>query len=199
MQNELIKYMSKYLDITKELEDALIESSFIKQFSKETILLKEGQISNECFFIFNGCIRSFYFEEGEEITTALYTEEQSVTPTCYGKNMPSKLYYECLEDTTVTVGTPNMEKEMYAKHPQLETLSRAIYDQKIADFQEELFDFKHSSPEQRYLKLLETRPNLFQRVPLHQIASYLGMKPESLSRIRKRLHLKSKKTDTYLS
>jgi CRP-like cAMP-binding protein len=193
VENELVKYMSKYLDITKELEEALKESSFVKQFSKGTILLKEGQISNECFFIFNGCIRCFYFEEGEEITTALYTEEQSVTPTCYGKDVPSKFYYECLEDTTVTVGTPNMEKEMYAKHPQLETLSRAIYDQKIANFQEELFDFKHSSPEQRYLRLLETSPNLFQRVPLRQIASYLGMKPESLSRIRKRLHLKSKK------
>jgi hypothetical protein len=50
-----------------------------------------------------------------------------------------------------------------------------------------LHSFKHSSPEQRYLNLLETRPDLFQRVPLHQLASYSGMKAESLSRIRKRI------------
>ncbi len=193
MQNELIKFMSKYVDITKELEVALIESSFIKQFLKGTILLKEGQISNECFFIFNGCIRSFYFEDGEEITTALYTEEQTVTPPTYGKNVPSKLYYECLEDIIVTVGTPDLENEMYAKHPQLETLSRIVGNRIIANYQEELFDFKHSTNEQRYLRLQETRPDLFQRVPLNIIASYLGMKPESLSRIRKRLHLKTKK------
>lgn len=110
--------------------------------------------------------------------------------------MPSKLYYECLENTIVTVGTPEMENEMYAKHPQLETLSRIVGNRIMANYQEELVDFKHSSPEQRYLKLLETRPDLFQRVPLNLIASYLGMKPESLSRIRKRLLLKSKKSDT---
>lgn len=52
MQNELIKFMSKYVDITKELEEALIESSFIKQYPKGTILSKEGEIANECFFYF---------------------------------------------------------------------------------------------------------------------------------------------------
>ena len=199
MQNELIQHLSKYVEVTSDLEEALKECAFIKQFSKNTLLLSEGQISNECFLIFKGCIRSYYNEDGEEVTTEFYTESQSVTPPSYGKNLPSKLNYECIEDTVVTVGTPSLETDLYHKYPQLESLSRKLYDIFISNYQEELFEYKHSSPEQRYLRLLENRPDLFQRAPLHQIASYLGMKPESLSRIRKRLHLKSKKIDNPLS
>jgi len=194
MPNELIHHLSKYVEVTSDLEEALSECAFIKQFSKNTLLLREGQMSNECFFIFKGCVRSYFFEDGEEITTGFYTESQSVTPPTYGKNLPSKLYYECIEDTIATVGTPNLELELYNKYPQLEAFSRKLYDIFISNYQEDLFDFKHSSPEKRYLRLIETRPDLFQRAHLHQIASYLGMKPESLSRIRKRIHTKSKKS-----
>lgn len=192
MNNEIIKYISKYVEITKELEKALTESTFAKHFPKGTILLKEGEISNECFFIFNGCIRSYYVDDIEEITTEIYTEGQAATPSCYGKNIPSKTYYECVEDTIVTVGTPELETEMYTKYPQLESLSRVMNNILIANYKEEFVEFKHSNAEQRYLNLQNNRPDLFQRVPLHQIASYLGMKPESLSRIRKRLIIKSK-------
>ena len=192
MQSEIIKHLSKYLKVPNDLEEVLIECALIKQFSKNTLLLKEGQVSNECFFIFKGCIRCYFYEDGEEITTGFFTESQAVTPTNYGKNSPSKLFYECLEDTIASVGTPNLETELYSKYPQLEAFTRKLYDILISNYQVELLDFKHASPEQRYLKLLETRPDLFQRVPLNQIASYLGIKPESLSRIRKRLHLKSK-------
>lgn len=186
MQNEIIKYISKYVEVTKELEDALYESTFAHFFPKGTILLKEGQVANECFFIFKGCIRSYYIEAGEEMTTEFYTEGQSATPSCYGKNILSKIYYECIEDIIATVGTPELETEMYLKHPQLETLARVMNDILIANHQDAFTEFKHANPEQRYLNLLNKRPDLFQRVPLHQIASYLGMKPESLSRIRKR-------------
>ncbi|MDX2283486.1 MAG: Crp/Fnr family transcriptional regulator [Bacteroidia bacterium] len=199
MQRELTQHLAKYIDVTSDLEEALAECAFIRHFTKHTRLLQEGQVSNECFFIFSGCIRSYFHEDGEEFTTGFYTEGQSATPPCYGKNVPSKLNYECLEDTVATVGTPGLEADMYRKYPQLESMSRKLYDLMLSSYQEEFVDYKHSSPEQRYLRLLETRPDLFQRAPLHQIASYLGMKPESLSRIRKRLHLKSKKTDARVS
>ncbi len=192
MKHEINKYISKYVEITSELEQALAESTFARHFPKGTILLKEGDVSNECFFIFKGCIRSFYVDDAEEITTGLYTEEQAVTPACYGKNIPSKVYYECIENTVVTVGSPTLETEMYAKYPQLESLSRVMNDVLMANYKEEFIEFKHTNAEQRYLNLQNNRPDLFQRVPLHQIASYLGMKPESLSRIRKRLSTRYK-------
>ena len=187
MENKIIKYLSKYIPITKELEEAIIKSGFIKCFEKGTLLLEEGNMSNECYFIIKGCIRSYYIKDGEEKTTEFYTEEQAVTPSVYGKEIPSEYYIECIEDTIAGVGTPELETEMYQKFPQLVSLNRALGEAIMAKYLETFAEFKMTSPEERYLNLLKNRPDLIQRAPQHQIASYLGIKPESLSRIRKRI------------
>ena len=187
MENELIKHLSKYVEITKELEEAIVESAFIKNYRKGTILLKEGDFSNECYFIIKGCIRSYYLKDGEEKTTEFYTEEQVISPSFYGKKIPSEYYLECIEETVASVGTPTLETEMYKKHPQLESLGRVISERIIANYQDSFADFRMASAEERYLNLLKNRPDLINRVPQYQIASYLGIKPESLSRIRKRI------------
>jgi CRP-like cAMP-binding protein len=190
MKNEIIKYLSKYIEITPEIEEALLENTFVKSFKKGTILLKEGDKSNECYFILKGCIRSYYLKDGEEKTTEFYTEEQAVTPLGCGENIPSKHFLECIEDTIVNLGTPDLEKKMNQKFPVLQSLSLALSEAVITKYQDTFAEFKMANPEQRYINLLKTRPDLIQRVPQHQIASYLGIKPESLSRIRKRLSRK---------
>jgi len=187
VESQILKYLSKYTVITKELEDIIAENTFIKSFKKGSILLKEGSISNECYFILKGCIRSYFLKGGEEKTIEFYTEEQAVTPSGYGKLIPSAHYLECIEDVIVSVGNPELEKETFQKYPQLESLSRVIAEVIIAKHQETFAEFKTSNPEERYLNLLKTRPDLLQRAPSHQIASYLGVKPESLSRIKKRI------------
>ncbi|WP_067149464.1 Crp/Fnr family transcriptional regulator [Pseudotamlana agarivorans] len=187
MESKILKYLSKYTSITKELENAVNESAFFKTYKKGTILLKEGSFSNECYFILDGCIRSYFLKDGEEKTIEFYTEEDVVTPANYGKSTPSRYYLECIEDTVVNVGNPTIENEMYQKYPQLESLSRVIAEVILTKQQESFTEFKTSTPEERYLNLLKTKPDLLQRVSQYQIASYLGITPESLSRIRKRI------------
>lgn len=187
MENEILKYLSKYIPITNELEEEISRIEFIKCFDNGTVLLEEGKISNECYFIIKGCIRSFYIKDGEEKTTEFYTEEQAVIPSVYGDKIPSEYYLECIEDTIVGVGTPELETEIYQKFPQIESLNRALGEAIMAKNQDTFAEFKMASPEERYLALLKNRPDVIQIAPQHQIASYLGMKPESLSRIRKRI------------
>lgn len=187
MDNEILKYLSKYIPITIELEEEINKIEFVKRFDKRTIILEEGKISNECFFIIKGCIRSFYIKDGEEKTTEFYTEEEAVTPSTYGKKIPSEYYLECIEDTIAGVGTPELEIELYQKFPQILLLNQALGEAIMAKQQDTFAEFKMASPEERYLALLKNRPDLIQRAPQHQIASYLGIKPESLSRIRKRI------------
>lgn len=187
MENEILKYLSTYTVITEEIENAISESTFIKGFKKGSILLKEGGISNDCYFVLKGCIRSYFLKNGEEKIIEFYTEEQPITPSNYGTSVPSDSYLECLEDTIVSIGNPELEKETFQKYPQLESLSRVIAETILAKQQKLFTQFKTSTPEERYLNILKTRPNLIQRVPQHQIASYLGIKPESLSRIKKRI------------
>jgi len=187
MENEILVHLSKYIPITKELEEEIGKIDFIRRYKKGTVLLEAGQISNECYFILKGCIRSYYIKDGEEKTTEFYTEEQAITPSAYGKKIPSEYYIECVEDTIAGIGTPEMEVEIYQKFPQLESLNRALAEAVMTKYQDTFAEFKMASPEERYLNLLKNRPDLIQRVPQHQIASYLGIKPESLSRIRKRI------------
>lgn len=192
MPNPIIQYLSQYTSISKELEEATIESDMIRSYPKGTILLKEGGLSNACYFVIKGCIRSYYLRDGEEKTTEFYTESQSVTPSVYGKQKPSEHYLECVEGTIAGVGTPETETQMYKVSTirNVKSYHCRSHDGKISGYF--FAEFKMDNPEQRYLNLIKNRPDLLQRVPQHQIASYLDIKPESLSRIRKRIVDKQK-------
>jgi CRP-like cAMP-binding protein len=187
MVNEFVKFLSKNLSLSDELIKVIVENIVVKNFKKGTLLLKEGDIANECFLILKGCIRSYMIKDGEEKTIEFYTEEQSVSPPTYGKPIPSELYLECIEDTTATISTVEQEIEMMGKYPELEYLCRIATEELVANIQSSFAGYKTASAEERYLKLQKERPELIQRVPQYQLASYLGIQPESLSRIRKRI------------
>lgn len=187
MQNELFNFISKYISLTEEEKNAILELDLFKNYQKDTLLLKEGDLSNKCYFVIKGCIRCFYIVEGEEKTTEFYTEAESLAPHCTINKKPSEHYISCVEDCILSVSTPEMEKEIFEKFPRFETLCLRISEELLADTQASFSQFKNSTPEQRYLHLINTRPQLIKRVPQYQIASYLGIKPESLSRIRKRM------------
>ena len=187
MDNEFVKYLSKNSSLPDELLNIIVENTIIKNFKKGTILLKEGDMANECYLILKGCIRSYVMKDGEEKTIEFYTEEQSVSPPSFGKKIPSDIYLECVEDTIVSIGTPEYEAEMFGKYPELESACRIMTEEMATSYQSSFADYKLSSAGERYLKLQKERPELIQRVPQYQLASYLGITPESLSRIRKRL------------
>ena len=187
MENEIVKYLSKHISLSEELTTIIVESTIIKRFKKGTILLREGALSNESYFVLKGCLRCYLLRDGEEKTLEFYTEEEVVAPVQYGKGIPSEHYLECIEDSLLTINTPEHENEMFRKYPQFETVCRIMSEVMMAKYQESLLRYKITTPEDRYLHLLQSRPDLLQRVPQYQIASYVGVKPESLSRIRKRL------------
>jgi CRP-like cAMP-binding protein len=192
MQNILWGFMSKYIALTEDEKNAILSLDIFHSFKKGTILLKEGQKSKNSYFVLKGCIRKYYVIEGEEKTTAFYTEMEVLTPNCVISKTPSEYYINCIEDTIITVSNPDMEVEVNSKFPKFELMCRMLSEELLAKQQIDFDEFKTSSPEQRYLNLLEKRPDLIQRVPQHQLASYLGIKPQSLSRLRARILQKSK-------
>lgn len=193
MQHEIIKYLSKHVSVSDDLVDIIIESTIVKTYKKGVVLLREGDPSNKSYFVLKGCVRRYLINDGVEKTLEIYTEEQPILPLSYGKGTPSEHFLECVEDTTLVISTPEHEKAMFLKYPQFESVCRIMSDTMMSGFQESLVNYKMATPEERYLYLLKNRPDLFQRVPLYQLASYLGIKPESLSRLRKRLARNNKK------
>jgi len=192
MQDLLFDFISKYISLTDDEKNAIVSLDIFRSFKKGTTLLKEGEKSSDGYFVLKGCIRIYYIIGGEEKTTAFYTEMEALTPHCVINKAPSEYYVSCVEDTILIISTPDMETEMFSKFPKFETLCRILAEEFLAKQQINFDEFKTSSPEQRYLNLLQKRPDLIQRAPQHQLASYLGIKPQSLSRLRARILEKNK-------
>lgn len=192
MHNLLFNFLSKYISLTVEEKEAIIALNTFRSVKKGTILLKEGEYSKDGYFVLQGCIRTYYVIDGEEKTTAFYTEMEGITPNTVLSNKPSEHYIACIEDSIISVSNPDMEKEIFEKFPKFESLCRVLSEEIIAKQQLNFDVFKTSSPEQRYLDLVEKRPDLIQRIPQHQLASFIGVKPQSLSRIRARIIDKEK-------
>jgi len=192
MQDLLFDFISKYISLTEDEKKAIVSLAMFRSVKKGTTLLKEGEKSKDGYFVLKGCIRTYYMINGEEKTTAFYTEMEALTPNCVINKAPSEYYISCVSDTILLVSNPDMETEMFNRFPKFETLCRILAEEFLAKQQVNFDEFKTSSPEQRYLNLLEKRPDLIQRVPQHQLASYLGIKPQSLSRLRARILDKNK-------
>ena len=191
MNNHIVEFLSQYIELTNEEIDILSNQSFIQSFKKGTILLSKGKIAKECFFILQGCVSSYYLVDGEVKITEFFTEKQPITPVSYTTKTPSEYYLECLEDCIISIGTPDRSAELMRKIPRLAALGSNIMEHQLANQRMKYDDFVKLSPEDRYQNLQKTSQDLLNRVPQYLIASYLGIKPESLSRIRKRLNKKS--------
>tara|TARA_R110002096_G_scaffold153285_8_gene317002 strand:- start:3946 stop:4524 length:579 start_codon:yes stop_codon:yes gene_type:complete len=187
MQNILFDYISKYMPLTDDEKKVITDLDLFRPVKKGTILLKEGQLSQEGYFVLKGCVRKYYIIDGEEKTTNFYTELQGEVPECVSNKKPSTYYLTCVEDSIISVSTPDLEEDVFAKFPRFETLCRIVSEELLVKSQSSMDDFKNSSPAQRYEDLLVTRPDLVQRVPQHQLASFLGITPQSLSRLKARL------------
>lgn len=193
MENILFDFLSKYVSLTEEEKAALISLDLFRSVKKGTILLREGQKSKDSYFVLKGCIRAYYMIDAEEKTTAFYTEMEALTPHCVISKTPSAYYVSCIEDSILTISNTDMEAVMNGQFPKFEILCRKLSEELLVKQQIDFDKFRTSSPEQRYLHLLESRPDLIQRVPQHQLASYLGVQPQSLSRLRARITEKTKK------
>jgi CRP-like cAMP-binding protein len=187
MQQLLFDFIAKYISLTDDEKNVLLSLNLFHSVKKGTVLLREGQKTNNSYFVLKGCIRSYYLLDGEERTTAFYTEMEALTPPCAINNTPSEYFISCIEDTILTISNSDMTEEVNSKFPKFDIMCRMFSAELLAKQRIDFDEFKTSSPEQRYLNLLNKRPDLLQRFPQHQLASYLGITPQSLSRLRSRL------------
>lgn len=187
MQEVLLDFLKEHIELNEAEKENIIQMNLFKSINKGEILLKEGEYSDKSYFILKGCLRTYYILDGEEKTTAFYTELEGISPHTLLSKKPSEYFIASLEDGIIIESTPEMEKIGFEKFPKFETLCRILSEKLYLKQQMDFDEFKTSSPEKRYLNLIKQRPDLIQRVPQNQIASFLGITPQSLSRMRARL------------
>lgn len=188
IKQKLINYFSKISKLSEKEEQYLLEGMLIKEFKKGDIIVEEGKRNKDTFFILTGLVREFKLVDGEEKTTNFYSEEQwIVSLSGMDDSVIASNSLICIEDTWIVVGDETKAIELFQKFPRFESISRKIVEQAFIKQQQLMATYITDKPEQRYQNLLKDRPEIIQRVPQYDIASFIGVKPESLSRLKKKL------------
>jgi CRP-like cAMP-binding protein len=158
------------------------------QAPKKFRLVKEGEVSREIYYIKKGIVRYFYNKDGEEITGFIFTENLFASSyESFLRQTPSIQVLETMEDCELLVINFDSLQKLYTEVPKINVLTRVIAEQRFLNAQQILSSFILDTPEERYLKFSKRHPEILQRVPQHIIASFLGITPVSLSRIRNRI------------
>lgn len=187
-KKHLITFLSCFPNLNENDVAQLAEMIPVIAPEKGAMLLSEGEIPKECYFVLKGLVRQYQFVDGTERTTEFYTESNgTVSSAHYTEQTPSNFYLECMEDCLLIAGNMEIDESNFRKFPALIEITKQMLESDLNKSKENYSKFILSSPKERYLHFMKTRQDLLNRVPLNQVASYLGMTPESLSRIRKRI------------
>lgn len=158
----------------------------VKSLKKNSFFLTEGQICDSIAFVNEGMlIYSKSLKSGDNITTDFAFEGDWVTDNHSRLNQtPSFINIKTIEDTELLIIKSDTLSALYNRMPKLERLGRILMEQAYIKIAQHSIDLQSFSAKERYLRMLQKYPEVFQRVPLYHIANYLGIAPKSLSRIR---------------
>ena len=185
--------MKVYIDKIKSLIDnfddttikALNEISCSKTYSKGDYLLKSDSICNKSYWVESGILRKFYIHNDKEVTTEFYFKDDlAISFDSYTLQKPSREFIQALTDVTVNVTDYNSFQFQKTKHQQLQELDFLMTEYYALWLEEKVFELHTQNATQRYQTLLAKSPHIIQQVQLTQIASYLNISLETLSRIR---------------
>lgn len=193
-KSEFIERISNFFPMSEEEIHVFSDRFQITDCKKGEVLMEEGAPIDRVYFVIKGIVRQYKLVEGVDKSIFFYTEDQMIRLMGDPPENPRSAYnLECLEDCTICVAYSREDDlEFIQKYPRFESLCMTLMDNVFKEAQDNQAYYIAYKPEHRYLKLQENRPDLIQRVAQQHLASFLGLTPESLSRIKKRIYDKSK-------
>jgi CRP-like cAMP-binding protein len=183
MFNQLIDKIKKDNKNWETFQDSFVE----REIASKTILLREGEISKHAHFIKMGCLRQWFNKDGKDITFQFFFEGQAVASidSFIGKQ-PSLYNLESIEPSTIISISKVTFDKLNEIYPDFKIGFQEILYQRFRNYAQLFLSCIKDTPRERYDELIKNHPELIKRVPQHYIASYLGITPISLSRIRNR-------------
>ncbi len=188
MTTQIIQSIKSLVPLTFDEEQAFLQILDIKRFSKKEFLLQEGKICTKVSFINSGCMRLFYNAEGVENTIQFFFGGSWYTDyASFLTGYPSFENMQALETCEVVQFKKEDLYKLFDQFPIFDRVGRVMAENAFLSLSQLNKMLTNEEPQERYLNLLKLRPDIVEKIPQHYIASYLGVKPESLSRIRKRI------------
>jgi CRP-like cAMP-binding protein len=192
MFEEIDQFVSKYISLTEEEKEYFHSLLKHRKVKKKNFLLQEGEICDFEAFILKGCIRTYYLgKEGVETILHFAVEEWWVSDlTSFSEQKPSNLFIETVEDCELLSINYANKSRLFEKIPAFERMFRLLVQRSLSVLQQRFYAAVSQTAEERYLHFLEKYPLIAQRVPQHQIARYIGVSPEFLSKVRSTMYKK---------
>ena len=182
---QLFNFFKQYTFLSKEAETAIAEICTVSTVKKNSDLQPIGHTCKTIYFISKGMARIYYFKDGIDITENFYFENNiiaRVESLFTGK--PSRKAIQILEDAEVIGINAGSLFRLYDQFPAIERLFRKIFEAAYVETVNRIESLQFHTAEERYKDLLQEAPDILKKIPLKYIASYLGITPVSLSRIR---------------
>lgn len=188
----LLDYFGSMIPLSREEKELVKEKFHPHLYLKKHLALQEGKVCDHFIFVVKGCLRLFKVDEkGNYHILQFATENYWILDLAsFHKRTPSTLNIEALEETLVLRIRHEDLLDLYVKAPKVDRIFRVLLENHFMQQQERMGQLFSSTAEERYLSFLEQYKHLFNRLPNTQIASYLGITPEFLSKIRKNLQSK---------
>lgn len=185
MLSSLFSFIQSITSFSEESYDIIQPVLKEMDFKKRDYLLKEGEVSNSIFFIEKGYCRTYYNKDGKDINTGFFFENDFVTNlNSLTKREKSQYNIQACEALWVVKLDRTKLLEAYTKSQQIETLGRKLLEKMMGNHEWHSDMFKLLTSQERYEYLEKHQPQMVQRVTLTQMASYIGVSRETLSRIR---------------
>lgn len=188
MYDQILKRLSQFVSLEKAEQDAFLSKLILKSFPRKELILREGEVCRYAYFINKGCLRYYYNVEGQENTAQFFFENGWYTDyDSFLTGKPTHQNIETLEDTELLLLSSHDLQQLYISIPKFERFGRLMAENAFLGIRQRSEMLENLTAKDRYLNLIKERPKVFERIPQHYIASYLGIKPPSLSRIRKQI------------
>lgn len=186
---KLINYLQQFSSLTNDEIEIIRENVYVEKIPAKSFILEAGKVCQKVGFILNGIIRSYYYDtNGNEIIKCFHKENQfAVDLLSYQKGIPSNDNIQTLTDCEFVFLSKSSDEYLSNKIIKWPLLVRKISDTLLSEKLEIRTTSFHEGAKERYLSFLEEYPDIINTVPLGQIASFLGIAQQSLSRIRKEL------------
>jgi CRP-like cAMP-binding protein len=180
--------LNKMVQFGDEEIKPILDVFTLKKTKKKEIIAQEGKIVDSAFFIQNGALRLFFSEKGTEVTGNISTEGEFLSShESFFSQIPSKYNVESVEDCILyEITTANFLK-IASNNPKVFQVAMKILEQRLSKARETIEMLVTLTPQERYERIMKDNPEWINRIPLNYIASYIGISPVSISRIRNRL------------
>jgi CRP-like cAMP-binding protein len=184
-------FIRRFAPISADLEEQLSVSTEQKNFDKKVLLTRIGDIENNIYFIVKGLVRVYFLKGKTEIIVHLAKEgEMAGAVASYFSGDPSRYFVETMEPVTAVIISKKASEELYSQNKEWEKIGRIVTAHYVVQQEMRIMDNIRYNTSERFTRFMQNNTDLLQRVPQKYLASYLNIKPETFSRLKKLMQKK---------